>query len=211
MAHGRDIGQIHRLVWLRFDRDAQIFVVRKQRVNGVEQIMRGLAHVFRLAHVGALACQPQDHQVAAQLACDVRRDLGSLQRILAFCRRVGSEAAIDRLGVFPQAGRHKLGYQPVVLQQVPHLRGCAADLCRAHLVQIRHGIIIVKLHCVVSQLLVELKLLCKAQRWPHIRTEWVATLMDVPGAKGELVSVLLHQTSISSICRAEHGTVSSST
>ena len=62
---------VHRLVRLRLDGQADLFVVSQHLVEGLDEQLDAAPSVLRLADVGALAREPQDEDVRAENSGDV--------------------------------------------------------------------------------------------------------------------------------------------
>jgi hypothetical protein len=84
------------------------------------------------------------------------------------------------VGTEPEAGRHKLRRKAVVSENLLRGAGLLGYLSGAERIEIGHGIVIVKLQSVESQLIGDLHLLQEGEGFPHWRTEGISPFAEIP-------------------------------
>jgi len=87
----------------------------------------------------------------------------------------------------PRAGGDDLDYEARILQDLGESRGLPFQLRVGFGVDVGDGVIIVQLHAVETEFLVELEFLGEGDGWADSRAEGVGAFTDVPGAEGEAV------------------------
>ena len=93
---------------------------------------------------------------AADGVGDVDGPLGALDGVFAIAGAVGGEAAVDRLGMLPQARGDELAEEPLAVE---HLLDLGDPFHRLREIEVgRHDVVIVELHAVEAELLVFLDL-----------------------------------------------------
>ena len=185
VADGRQIRLVHRLVRLGLAQDADLLVVLEDRVPGVDDPGDGRPGALGLADVGALAGQPEDVVLAADLAGDVGAALGAVEGVLPIGRVVRGERAVDGPRVFPEPGGDDLDEQALAVEDLLDL---GDPLERARPVEVgRDDVVVVELDAVEAQLLVRLELAGVLHLLADRRPERVGPGADVPGAEGEAV------------------------
>src|SRR5262249_21263132 len=97
--------------------------------------------------------------------------------------------AVDGLRVFPEARGHELGEQALAVEDLLQLRGALLERRRV-LVDVRHGVVVVKLHAVEAEFPVLAQLGGEGDLLADLGAERVAAGADVPGAEGEAVGAL---------------------
>ena len=185
VADGRQVRLVHRLVGLGLAEDADLLVVLEDRVPGVDDPADGRLGVLGLADVGALAGQPEDVVLAADLAGDVDAPLGAVEGVLAVGGVVRGEGAVDRPRIFPEPGGDDLDEQALAVEDLLDL---GDPLERARPVEVgRDDVVVVELDGVEAELLVRLELAGELHLLADRRAERVGAGADVPGAEGEAV------------------------
>ena len=102
-------------------------------------------------------------------------------------RTVGGVAAIDRLLGEPRRGATNSGTQALVLEHPLDLRPLLGDLRGRELLQARHHVVVVELHAVEAERLVERNFSFVREGRAHFGAERIGAFADVPRAKGEAV------------------------
>ena len=187
VAGGRDVGLIHRLVRLRLDGDSDIRIVSQHVVDGRHDALHGHLAVFGFPNIGAFAGQPEHNQSGIQRVGNVHRATGSLSGVFPAGRIIGRVRAVYGAGIFPQSGSNELGGQPFAFKHAVHFFGLVDDLLRAEIVHLRHGVVVVELHAVESELLVHLKLFAELDALPDFGAKRIGAFVNVPGTERKTI------------------------
>src|SRR5438046_3018967 len=83
VADGRQISVVHRLVRLRLDGQADLFVVSQHFIERFDKQFDAAPSVLRLANVSALARKPENENVRAENSGDVNGAEGAVDRVWA--------------------------------------------------------------------------------------------------------------------------------
>lgn len=156
---GGDVGLIDRLVGLGLNRNADGGVMGQHAVDGLDEILGRALAVLGFAHVGAFAGQPEHDQLGVQRMGNVDGPQTALDGVGAAGRIVGGVAAVDRARVFPEPGGHEFGDQPFAVQHTLHLFGLFRERGGVEVIQVGHGVVIVKLDAIEAQRFEQLQLL----------------------------------------------------
>jgi len=75
----------------------------------------------------------------------------------------------------------------LITEHCANLAGLLGDLSRRLTIEIGHDIIVVKLHAIEAQRLVQRELFLVRNSGAYIRTEGISALADIPRTKGKTV------------------------
>ena len=95
MTDGRDVGDVHRFVGLRFDGDADVLVVGQHLVDRLDQVIDAFARVLGFAEVGALAGEPEHDEIGVHRLGDVDAAERTVDGVFAALGIVAGVGAVD--------------------------------------------------------------------------------------------------------------------
>ena len=188
MADGRHIGLVGRLVGLRLDPDFDLLVVVEHRVDRLEQPLdrrlgRSCSRGCRCLRARARARSPLSRGRArcrSSAACGRARTCGPWRCWRCSRRPPSARRTTSR-------GATNSGTRPWLSSMRLHLGALLRDLRGREVVHPRHDVVIVELHAVEAERLVEREFLLVREGLADFGAERVGAFADVPGAEGEAV------------------------
>jgi len=157
-------------------------------VDGLEDSLVGDPGVFGFTDIGTLPGQPENDCLAPKVFGDIHAAQGAIQGIFAVTGVVGGVSPIDRRGGKPQPGSDKLGNKSLTIQNLFHCGRLRLDLGGAEIIQTGDNVIVVELHPVEAQGLIERKFLFVRKGGSNLKAERVRPFVDIPGTKRESMS-----------------------
>ena len=186
MTDGAAVAAIHRLVGLGLDKHLNPLVIPQHGVDRFHQVTDAFHRVFAFGADGALPGQPKHDFIAAQLPGDIDGAQGPPDGELPVFPAAAHIAAVGGVGIHPQPGGHELRRHAVPVQHGLQRSGLGFDLLFAQVIDVGHGVVIVKLHGAEAHLAEPSDFVLQRDIGPGGRTVDIRAVMDVPGADGKL-------------------------